>query len=554
MVVIDPDLKTDEIILESHIIAVTVYKEQALVTRTAKIELTGEESVLRINELPITLKSESVRVKGSGKIGVRLLSVNTEKNYATEPVIERQAQIEKQIQNLEAQKHNLQAQVDALSLQSRFIEGLREKAEEQFSVSLARKNMTLSETLDLVNFLGSQYSEYVIATGEYQNQQEEIDKQIEALKLKLQTLQTPNSTSSFSLVIAIEPSGSGEFELEISYVVTGTTWTPLYDLRVDSGSRSVHLSYLAEISQNSGENWNDIDLTLSTAKPGLGTLPPQLKPWYIDTPPIPPVTVGRMRRSRSHLYSSDRSMDDNYSSQEAELAFSLEMTEEENDESEVLVAAEIVNSKLSNQGNVVTFKLKNKINILSDGTPHKTTIFRDDYPCCFDYLTIPRLVSFAYLQANVKNSLNGATLLPGKANIFRDDVFVGTTQIANTVAGEEFKLNLGIDEGLKIERELVERQVDKKLIGNNRKITYTYKLIVTNLLQHEANLTLIEQLPVSRNEQIKVRLSRSSPQIHLSEMGVLTWDLTILPEGKQEIFYQFTVEHPPHMTVVGLDI
>ena len=541
---IDPELKFDKRTLESHIIAVTVYNEQALVTRKARVELTGEEKVLTINRLPVTLKPESVRVKGSGKVPVRLLTVNTEKNYATEPVVERQAQIERQIQHLEAQKRNLQAQVDALNLQSKFIEGLREKAEEQFSVSLARKNMTLSETLDLLNFLGSQYSEYAIATGEYKNQQQEIDKQIEASRLQLETLETPNSTSSFSLVIAIEASGSGEFELEISYVVTGASWTPLYDLRVDSASHSVDLSYLAEISQNSGEDWNDVSLTLSTAKPGLGTLPPQLKPWYIDTPPIS-VAVQRNLSRSIHP--------ENEFSPEAELAFSLEMTEQ-NDESEVLIAAETVNGKVSNQGSVVTFKLKNKSNILSDGAPHKTTIFHDDYPCCFDYVTIPRLVSFAYLQANVKNSLNGATLLPGKANIFRDDVFVGTTQIANTVAGEEFKLNLGIDEGLKIERDLVEHQVDKKLIGNNRKITYTYKLTVTNFLQHETNLRLIEQLPVSRNEQIKVRLSRTSPQIHVNEMGILTWDLMLPPEGKQDIFYQFTVEHPPQLTVVGLDI
>ena len=551
MVVIESDLEIDKQTLESQIIAVTVYKEQALVTRIAKAELTGDESVLIINQLPVTLKPESVRVKGSGKIPVRLLTVNTEKKYSTESIIERQTQIERQIKHLEAQKRNLQAQVDALSLQSKFIEGLREKAEEQFSVSLARKNMSLSETLDLVNFLGSQYSEYAIATGEYKSQQKEIDKQIEVLKLQLQSLQTPNSTSSFSLLIAIEATGSGEFELEISYVVTGATWTPLYDLRVDSVSHSVYLSYLAEISQNSGEDWNDVALTLSTAKPGLGTLPPQLKPWYIDKPAVP-VAVQQKRRSLSRSYSMNP--DDRERSSE-EIAFSLEMAEEEtNNESETVIGAESLNGKVSKQGSVVTFKLKNKSNILSDGTPHKTTIFHDDYPCCFDYVTMPRLVSFAYLQANVKNSLNGATLLPGKANIFRDDVFVGTTEIANTVAGEEFKLNLGIDEGLKIERELVERQVDKKLIGNNRKITYTYKLVITNLLQHEANLKLFEQLPVSRNEQIKVRLSRTSPQIHPSEMGILSWDLIIPFEGKQDISYQFTVEHPPHLAVVGLDI
>jgi uncharacterized protein (TIGR02231 family) len=218
------------------------------------------------------------------------------------------------------------------------------------------------------------------------------------------------------------------------------------------------------------------------------------------------------------------------------------------------IAAETVVAKVSREGSVVTFKLSSSGNIPSDGTPHKTTIFHDDFPCTFNYIAMPRLVSFAYLQAKVKNSSEGATLLPGKANIYRDNIFVGITQLENIAPGQEFNVNLGIDEGLKIERELVERQVDKKLIGNNRRITYAYRLLITNLLNQPANLKLTEQLPVSRNEQIKVRLTRSNPSIQLGEMGMLEWDLMIPAQGKQEIYYQFMVEHPPQLTVVGLDV
>jgi uncharacterized protein (TIGR02231 family) len=169
-------------------------------------------------------------------------------------------------------------------------------------------------------------------------------------------------------------------------------------------------------------------------------------------------------------------------------------------------------------------------------------------------VAMPRLVSFAYLQANVKNNPNGATLLAGKANIFRDNVFVGTTGLENIAPAQEFKLNLGIDEGLKIERDLVERLVDKRLISNQRRITYSYRLIVTNLLEKEVNLKLTEQLPVSRNEQIKVRLSRSNPQIQLGEMGILEWLLTLPPQERRDIYYQFNVEYPPDLMVVGLEI
>ncbi|WP_103125140.1 mucoidy inhibitor MuiA family protein [Nostoc cycadae] len=525
----------------TQVVAVTVYSDQALVTRQGVVALTGTERELVINSLPVTLESDSVRVGGQGTVGVSLLSVSSDRIYTTEPVAERVAHLNSQIQQIEAEKRNLQAQIDALALQAKFIEGLREKTEEPFAQSLSRKNLSLSETLDFLNFLGSQYSEYAIASGDYHSQQQELDKQLQALRATLHNIQTPHPQESFSLVVGIEVAGEGEFELEVSYIVNSASWTPLYDLRVDSTSQTVNLSYLAEITQNTGEDWLDVSLTLSTAKPGLGTLPPKLEPWYIDT--LRSRTVQRvLPRPSLPSIAAMPAADSLFSQDEEDLA------------SDALVAAENIGAVISKEGSVVTFKLNGVGNIPSDGAPHKITIFNDDYPCNFDYVVIPRLVSFAYLQAHVKNSSDGATLLPGKANIFRDDVFVGGTKLENIAPGQEFILNLGIDEGIKIERNLVERQVDKKMIVNQRRTTYAYRLLITNLLNQEINLKITEQLPVSRNEQIKIRLTRIQPQIQLGDMGILEWELSVLSQERREIYYQFTLEHPPELTVIGLDI
>lgn len=540
---VNPD-RYETKIVDTQIKAVTVYADKALVSRRGVISLTGQERSLVITGLPM-IETESVRVSGAGSVAVLLLGVSSDRIFTTEPVAERVAQYHRQIEQIEAEKRHLQAQVDALALQSSFIAGLREKTEDPFAQSLARKNLSLSETLDFLNFLGSQYSEYAIASGECKTQQQELDKQLQILYASLQKIQTPLPKESVSLIVAIEPNGAGEFELEVSYLVNYASWNPLYDLRVSSTSDTVHLGYLAEITQNTGEDWINVDITLSTAKPGLGTLPPKLQPWYIDVPrpAAQLMTTRRIRQRPMSIPAAPMAM-----------AGTAEDSDDELDNAEELIAAETVVAEVSKQGSVVTFKLSGGGNIPSDGSPHKTTIFNDDYPCNFDYIAMPRLVSFAYLQANVKNSANGATLLSGKANIFRDNIFVGTTQLDNIVPGQEFKINLGIDENLKIERELVERQVDKKLIGNQRRITYSYRLIITNLLSSEANLKLTEQLPVSRNEQIKVRLIRSNPQIQLGEMGILEWLLTLAPQERREVYYQFTVEHPPELTIVGLDI
>ena len=234
-------------VVETDVIAVSVYTTQALVTRRGVVELSGQERELIVSQLPVTLETDSVRVSGKGNVAVRLSGVNVERIYTTESVVARVSQLNQQIEQLEAQKRQFQAQMDALALQSRFIEGLREKTEEQFSISLARKSATLSETLDLVNFLGSQYTEYAIATEDYKNQQRELDKQLQVLQASLKQIELPQPEESFNITVGIEAGGAGEFELEVSYVVNRASWKPLYDIRVDSKSKSVNLGYLAEI-------------------------------------------------------------------------------------------------------------------------------------------------------------------------------------------------------------------------------------------------------------------------------------------------------------------
>jgi len=538
-------------IIQSQITAVTVYGDQALVTRKGKVSLVGGERELVIAPLPMTMETQSVRVQGIGTVGVRLKDVTCDRLYTTEPIAERVAQLVRQIHQIESQKRHLQAQIEALALQSSFITGLRDKTEETFAQSLARKNLSLSETLDFLNFLGSQYSEYAIASGDCKNQQQELDKQLQALRSSLQKLQTPHPKESFRLLVGVEVTGCREFELEISYMVHKASWQPLYDLRVDTNNKIIHLVYLAEITQTTGEDWLGVDLTLSTAKPGNSPLPPKLKPWYIDTVITPtrntvqPGTDFQPAMALPMPMLANQRLIDGFATEFGELQPTLDMD---------VMAAEVAIAQLSRIGSVIAFKLESSGNIPSDGTPHKTTIFTDEYPCKFTHIAIPRLVSFAYLQANIINNVNGATLLPGAANIFRDQVFVGTTQLENILPGQEFNINLGIDEGLKVERDLVERNVDKKLMRNQKRITYAYRLIITNLLKEDVNLLLNEQLPVSRNEQLKVRLNCSNPPIQMREMGVLEWLLRIPNKEKQEIYYQFIVEHPSELKVIGLDI
>ncbi|CBN58637.1 MULTISPECIES: mucoidy inhibitor MuiA family protein [Kamptonema] len=537
-------------IVDSQISEVTVYTNQARVTRRGLVTLTGNEKELVIASLPRTIQTESVRATGAGTIAVNLLGVRTEQIFTTEPVEEKNRLLSKRIEQLEEQKRTIADQLTARKLQLKFVEGLSDKSVGFFSSSLAKQQVGLNETGELLNFLGQNYRKYIGAIAQLEKQQQQLDKQLQAIRRQLQQIQNHRPQESFSIFVAIEASESGDFELEVSYMINRASWTPLYDLRVNTTDNQINLSYLAEVNQNTGEDWTNIALTLSTAKPGLGTLPPKLDPWYIDV--FHPIPIDKPEFMRQ------RTMRKTAASEEIFRAADMVLEDEENLGSvfpaSAPIAAQTATATVSTEGGVVTFQIGGNSNIPNDGNPQKVTIFNENYPSHPEYIVLPRLVSFAYLQAVVTNPLTGATLLPGKANIFRDNTFVGTTQLENIAPGQEFKLNLGIDEGLKIERELVERQVDKKLIGNQRRTSYAYRLIITNLRQVSASLTLKEQLPVSRNEQIKVRLTLTNPKVQLGEMGLLEWVIELPPQGKQELYYQFVVEHSPDLNILGLDI
>ncbi|HEY9632104.1 MAG TPA: mucoidy inhibitor MuiA family protein [Coleofasciculaceae cyanobacterium] len=533
--------------VDTRISEVTVYSDQALVTRKGVVQLTGEEHELVITQLPLTLLSESVRVSGKGTVMVRLLGVCTERTYATEAIANKVTHLTQEIGQLEEQKRYVQDQLTLLNLQRNFVKNLSTQYLERLTRLPNPEPMNLEQVSELLAFIGNQYSEFsnVIALAE--KEQKQLDKQLQTLRQQLQQLSTPSSQESFRVIVAVEPLAAGEFEIEVSYVVTQVSWVPLYDLRLSATSQNINISYSAEVKQNSGEDWVDVALTLSTAKLGLGTLPPKWIPWYIDvqqtSEPERRARVAAEYNSLSRAAPTTMPYPGMAPSPETAMEADLER-----------LKAQMAAAEVFKQGGVVTFGVSSGGNIPSDGAPHKTTIFNEDYPCRTEYIAVPRLINLAYLQTTITNPLKSVTLLAGKANIFRENTFVGTTELENIAPGQEFTLNLGIDEGLKIERDLVERQVDKKLIGNQRCTTYAYRIVITNLREQEAGITLTEQLPVSRNEQIKVRLTRSNPQIQTGEMGMLEWSLPVPPLSNQELYYQFTVEQPPELTVVGLDI
>ncbi len=539
-------------VLDSQITQVTVYSNQARIQRSGKLDLAGQEQELVIEDLPASLQTESLRVSGQGEVAVRILGVRSERLFSSEAISPQLAELEQQLEALQWSQRGLGDRRKAALLNQGFVQQLSEGLVKPLSRSLSRQQISTEETATLMEFMGQRYSNQAAEILALDVEQKELERKIKAVEQQIKQLKVVRPRESQRVVVAIAPSGGGNFELTLSYMINNASWKPIYDLDVETETRSLTLDYLAEVQQTTGEDWADVGLTLSTAKPSLGSLPPKLQPWYVDEQrPLPTPTRPMAMRKRSAPKPSalgGASADE----LEEDMFAGAVMSAPPPSPASAPQSAEVATASVNESGAVVTFSVDGGSDIPSDGNPHKVMLVRDKHPAQWQHIAMPKQVSFAYLQATVQNPIGGVTLLPGKANIFRDGIFVGKTQLQNTAPGQEFRLDLGIDEGIQIERELTERQVSKKLIGGQRLVTYGYRVKLTNLLEEAVELKLSEQLPVSKTEKIKVRLSQTMPKIEVGELGLLEWQLSLGGAEQQTVSYQFVLEHPVDLPVIGV--
>ncbi len=188
----------------------------------------------------------------------------------------------------------------------------------------------------------------------------------------------------------------------------------------------------------------------------------------------------------------------------------------------------------------------------ADGNPHKTTISRFDLDAALDHLAVPVLAPEAYLRATMTNT-SPLLLLAGSARIFHDRQFAGETALQTVAAGEELELQLGVDEQIRIERKLHRRATSKAVLGGTRTVDIAYETTVENHRAGQARISVHDHIPVSADAEIKVRLRETSPNpSDQTDLGELTWKLTLEPGQSATIRHRFTVEHPAQVSVAGL--
>ncbi|MBN2146069.1 MAG: mucoidy inhibitor MuiA family protein [Anaerolineales bacterium] len=526
-------------LMETGIVSVTLYPDRARVLRRGAIRLESGEALIEIADLPLQLNPDSMRAAARGA-RARLLGVQARRQFFAETPAENVRQLEKEIEVLQDSIQHTDVQVKMLEQSRASLEKVAGHSD-TYAMALAAGEMNLGQQLELLDGLRQRLEKWSGELEELAAARRESERQLQKLTKELEQQRSARPRERYSAYVEVEMLEAGELTVEIHYVISGAGWKPLYDLRLGENESGpvLEVGYLAQVIQKTGEEWKNVSLTLSTARPALAQSLPELKPWYVQ-PPVPVMRAAVVPQAAP----APRTMAKMAATADMALGAAAPMPVEEE--------AEEVVAEVESSGMAVTYLIPASVTIPPDGAVHKVTVARFPLTPRLDYVCIPKLVEAVYRRAKVTNS-SPYTLLAGDANIFSGEEFIGSTPLEMIAPQGEIELYLGVEDRVKVKRELKRRDVDKRFIGGKRHIAYGYEIKLENVLPGAVKIALQDQIPVARHEEIKVKLEMVDPKpVEQTELGLLKWEFNLEAKEKRSVRFDFSVEMPQAMQVIGL--
>lgn len=517
-----------------RITSVTVYPDRAMTRRTATVELKQGNYLIGISPLPALMHDDTIRVDGRGTAVATITGMEIKRSFLDQTPEKRARELEEEIKKLQRVLAGLDARKGGLAAQKGFIDSIKLAWGERISKELAVGKPTTADLDEALNFIGNGITAAEEKSLDLEMEKAKVKEKIDALTSELEAGRGTARKEAKTVEVTVEVAKAGSLTLELSGVVSHAGWEPAYDARLAGDAKSVEFTFKGQVRQQTGEDWNNVDLYLSTARPAIGGNPPSLYPWrlsfYRPMPVYPAAAMAApVYRGKAQVLKEER----------------FDEAPEPEEQAQHLTA------DVGQEQTSLLFHIRRPVDIPSDGTSHGTTVAIEKLPVQVDYLSIPKLSPYAYVRSQI---INGAAypILPGKVNIFTGGNFIGSGHLRKVAAGEKFELFFGVDDQVSIKREELKRHKEAGLFGKNRQ-TYGYKIEVNNYRREATTIIINDQLPLPGDEEIKVTLGE--PSIKPEEIktdGTLVWKLPVDPGAKREISFSIQVEYPKDREVSGL--
>ncbi|NRA75285.1 MAG: mucoidy inhibitor MuiA family protein, partial [Planctomycetes bacterium] len=264
--------------------AVTVFEDRARVHRRQVVDVAVGSSEVLFFELPGSLDPSSVRARLIGVPGL-VLGVRLERNVHLEDVTEEMRLLVGAIHELSDQGRTNSFQVEELDRRKIIILRLAKILEDSFSTSGGKGLLGGSTSAQIIGahqWIADRLLELNLEKDRLRLQGESIEKKRQDLVTDLEPLQGQRRRTTWSATVLIQTQEEGQATVELAHDVPGARWIPVHQAILDEANGQVHWQSKAQVLQQSGEDWTDVQLTLSTARSSLGLTPASLVPLRVD--------------------------------------------------------------------------------------------------------------------------------------------------------------------------------------------------------------------------------------------------------------------------------
>ncbi|MFN5093148.1 MAG: mucoidy inhibitor MuiA family protein [Bacteroidota bacterium] len=506
-------------ILKSQIKQVTVYLQGAELVQESSSALPKGKSTLVFDGLSANMQPESVVLECSEN-DVTIQSVTIRNNYLKE--LKQNASIE----NLKERQAKLQKDISKLQAEKGVYQREREILFRNEAIGGTSNNVPIAEIEKAANFFRQRNTEINIFLLQAEEQEAKLNTELRQVNQQLSELNASINPPTSEVTIVIDCKSSVNATFSLKYLVRNAGWAPKYDVRAANAVDPVVLDYHANVFNNSGLDWVDVKMILSTAEPLQGAEKPEMGVWDLADQLQQVAGVQKNLEMVTILEASKGRSDYLGDGEKEEVSFNNVSIPELTSE----------------------FDIPNPYSILSDGKPYVVDVTQYTLPATYMHYAVPKQDGDAFLTAKVVgwNTLN---LVSGKASVFFAGAYLGQSFINTASVDDTLSLSLGRDKRIAMSRKKQSELSKRQFIGNNEKETFYFETTVRNNRDKPIQFLLEDQLPISSNGDIEVGMLEISGAEIEKNTGRLSWRFTINPGESKTVVLGYSVKSPKGKSV-----
>lgn len=512
----------DRLQAPSRIQSILLYPDAATISREILLDLPAGAHEIIIDALPATIDPQSLRLEGAGEAKIRIGALTLRPDPA---VGAPDAALQARLAPLRHERDELADRLDAIEGRKAMI--LRFAQGGPGGDGREVKPLEPESWTKAWELVGKGLLEVNADLRGLRIQMERVDREIAALEA---ALPPPEKEAPRQIVqIDLSAEQQGKARLTLSYLVRGAGWRPIYDAKLETAGNKPRLllTRRAMIQQQTGEDWREVKLTLSTLRARHATAAPALAGEKVVIAP-PPIALGRNAAAPA----AARRQLDQAASAEKRVA---EPIEEE--------AASLAVSPYQSE-----FTLPGTVFLESGRAEKSVQLAFATFDPSLTHKSVPILDPTAYLEARF--TLTGeAPLLAGEVLLSRDSTFIGRGRLAAQAPGEIVSLGFGADDQVKVKRVPILRQTrESGIFGNFRSDERRFRTEIINLHAFPIEIDVLDRMPISEDQEITVErlpeMTKPDRETIDDVRGVFAWQATLKPQENRAFITAYRLRWP----------